>query len=105
MIDAQLAAFRAGDAAKAYGYAAGPLRAQHPLRIFAAIVRNNYPEIWANLRAEYGLVRDNGTHATVLVHVFAPEGGAAFDYVLLQERAGWRIGSVVRHEPRKKDSV
>ena len=102
VIEAQLAAFRAGDVAKAYGYAAVPLRAQNPLRVFAAIVQNNYREIWASTRAEYGLVRDDDRHATVLVHVFAEASDAAYDYVLVKERAGWRIGSVVRHEARKK---
>ena len=51
------------------------------------------------------LVRDDGTRATVLVHVRAKGGDAAFDYVLLRERAGWKIGSVVRHVARKKDGV
>lgn len=102
VIEAQLAAFRAGDVAKAYGYAAAPLRAQNPLRVFAAIVQNNYREVWTSTRAEYGLVRDDGRHAAVLVHVFAAASDAAYDYVLVKERAGWRIGSVVRHEARKK---
>ena len=104
-IEAQLAAFREGDVRTAYGYAAVPLRVQTPLRTFVAIVQTNYPEIWANVRAEYGLVRDDGTHATVLVEVFSESGAATYDYVLLRERAGWRIGSVIRHEPRRKNSV
>lgn len=105
VIDAQLAAFRAGNAAKAYTYAAAPLRAQNSLRVFSAIVQNNYREIWASTRAEYGLVRDDGRHATVLVHVFADESDAAYDYVLVKERAGWRIGSVIRHEASRKSML
>jgi hypothetical protein len=106
VIEAQLAAFRDGDVMKAYGFAAMPLRAQTPLRAFVAIVQANYPEIWANTRAEYGLVRDNGSHATVLVEIFAEEAQGTYDYVLIRERAGWRIGSVIRHQPpRRKNSV
>jgi hypothetical protein len=105
VIEAQLAAFRAGDVTKAYSYAATQLRAQTPLRSFVAIVQANYPEIWSNARAEAGIVRDDGERATVLVHIFAKEGDAPFDYVLLKERNGWRIGSVLRHEPRANSDV
>src|SRR5438105_15694191 len=52
-IEAQLAAFRTNDLSKAYGYAAVDVRLQMPLRTFASVVRNNYPEIWASTRAEY----------------------------------------------------
>jgi hypothetical protein len=102
VIDGQLAALRAGDVAKAYGFASSTLRAQTPLRAFVAIVQTNYPELWGNERAEYGIVRDDGTRARVLVQVFAEGRDATFDYVLVRERGAWRIGSVLRHDPRKK---
>ncbi len=105
VVEAQLAAFRAGDAAKAYGFAAAPLRAQTPLRAFRTILQTNYPEIWTNTHAEFGLVRDDGARASVRVQVYSKDGGAAFDYVLLKERGGWRIGSVLRYLARKKDDV
>lgn len=105
VIEAQLAAFRAGDGAKAYDYAAAPLRAQTPLRAFEVILQKNYPEIWSSTKAELGLVRDDGARATVRVHVYSKVGDAPFDYVLLRERAGWRIGSVVRLVTRRKDDV
>src|SRR4051812_39383575 len=70
-IEGQLTAFRAGDTKQAYTFAAAALRAQTPLRQFARIVETNYPEIWANTRGEFGLVRDDGTRATVLVKVFS----------------------------------
>jgi hypothetical protein len=104
-VGGQLEAFRAGDAQKAYGFAAAPLRAQTSLRNFVAILQANYPEIWANSGAEYGIVRDDGARATLLVHVTSPSGEATFNYVLLKERGGWRIGSVVRHVGRKRDDV
>jgi citrate synthase len=77
------------------------LRAQKPLSAFTAIVRGNYPEIWANTRAEFGLVRDGGGRATVTVQVYSKTEDAAYDFTLTKERAGWRIYGVLRHEPRK----
>jgi hypothetical protein len=104
-IDAQLAAFRKHDARKAYAYAAAALRAEKPLRVFAAIVQMNYPELWDNRRAEYGIVHDDGTTATVIVHVFAPMGAASYDYTLVKEPRGWRVHDVLRHDPNPADKV
>lgn len=104
-IDSQLKAFRQHDLVRAYSFSAADLRAQKPLEVFVAIVRNNYPEIWANTRAEYGIVRDNGTVATVLVHVFAKTGDASYDYELLHQSDGWRIHGVLRHDPQKEEKV
>jgi hypothetical protein len=105
VVEAQLAAFRAGDLRKAHGYASAELRAQKPLKIFVVIVQENYPEIWANKRAEFGLVRDDGAEATLLVHVFGRDSDAAYDYTLARETAGWRIAAVLRHEPKRSDKV
>ena len=105
VIDAQLAAFRAGDVRKAYGYASADLRAEKPLRMFAAIVQENYPEIWKNTRAEFGLVRDDGGQATLLVHLFGKDGDAAYDYTLVKERSGWRIRAILRHAPKNSDKM
>ena len=69
VIEAQLAAFRKGDVAKAYTFAAADLRAQKPFRAFAEIVRTNYPEIFANTLAEFGIVRDDVARASVTVQV------------------------------------
>ena len=104
-IEAQLAAFRTGEVVKAYGCAAAELRAQKPLPIFVDIVRTSYPEIWASTRAECGLVRDDGTFAKLLVHVFGKDSDATYDYTLIKERGGWRIRDVLRHAPKKADKV
>lgn len=104
-IDAQLAAFRAHDVTKAYTYADAALRAQKPLPVFTAIVRTNYPEIWTNKRAEYGIVRDDGTVANVLVHVFGADGDTSYDYELAKQDGTWRIHGVLRHEPVKDEKV
>ncbi len=105
VIDAQLAAFRASDVRKAYGYASADLRAQKPIQAFATIVQTNYPEIWTNTRAEFGLVRDDGAQATLLVHVFGQDSDASYDYTLAKEKAGWRIAAVLRHAPKKNDRM
>lgn len=101
VIEAQLAAFRVSDVAKAYDYAAAELRAQKPMSAFAAIIEASYPEIWRSQRAEFGIVRDDGARATVTVQVFGQENAAAYDYTLVKESAGWRIIGVLRHTPRK----
>src|SRR4051812_6970002 len=105
VINAQLTALQKGDVAKAYSYASAELRAQKPLRVFTAIVKENYPEIWANTRAEFGIVRDDGSRATVTVQLYSKTDDAAYDFALTREKAGWRIQGVVRHEPRKAGKV
>ncbi len=105
VIDAQLNGFRVQDYRKAYTYASTELRAQKPIQAFLAIVQNNYPEIWANTRSEFGLVRDDGKEATVLVHVFGPDSDASYDYTLVKEKTGWRIAAVLRHAPKKAEKA
>jgi cytochrome c556 len=105
VIEAQLAAFRRGDAAEAYRLAAAELRAQKPLRVFTSIVQRNYPEIWANTRAEFGIARDDGARATVPVQVYSKTDDAGYDFTLVREPAGWRIIGVLRHEPKKTGKV
>lgn len=104
-IDGQLTAFRKHDLARAYGYAAAALRAEKPLPIFAAIVQANYPEIWTNTRAEYGIVHEDGAMATVLVHVFAQDTDASYDYTLVNEGGSWKVHDVLRHDPASPDKV
>jgi hypothetical protein len=104
-IEGQLAAFRANDIGKAYDYAAAGLRANTPLTAFARMVRQSYPEIWQSTRAEFGLVRDDGAKARLIVHVFSKAGEAAYDYVLFKEAPGWRIGGVLRREARPGETL
>ncbi len=103
VIEGQLAAFRAGEVARAYAYAAAGLQMQTPPRRFAQMVRDGYPEIWANTRAEFGIVRDDGARARLTARIFAKEGGsAAYDYVLVKEEDVWRIAGVLRHDPQNR---
>lgn len=104
-IDGQLAAFRAGDISRAYTFAAVDLQAQIPAAAFARMVEKNYPEIWANTRAEFGIVRDDAERATVLVHIYSAHGDAAYDYTLHRESGAWRIIGVLRHNPDGTDRI
>jgi hypothetical protein len=98
VIDGQLEAFRAHDLNRAYGFAAVALRQQFTLSRFADTVRQGYPEIWQNVRVEYGIVRDNGVRALLNVRVFeADRTSASYDYILFKEPAGWRVGGVSLH--------
>jgi hypothetical protein len=105
VIEAQLTAFRKGDVAKAYTFSSARLRAQRSLASFAAVVKQYYPEIWSNTSAEYGLARDDGEVATLLVHVIGKQGQLSYDYRLIKERSGWRILGVLPHEPRPGEQL
>lgn len=106
VIDGQLAAFRTKEVGRAYAYASTALQRQTPIRRFAILVRDGYPEIWTNARAEYGLVRDDGTRATVTARVFGTGGeSAAYDYVLVKEEDVWRIAGVLRNEAKSEKKI
>jgi hypothetical protein len=105
-VEGQLAAFREGEMGKAYAYASTVLQMQTPIRRFVQLVRQGYPEIWSNLRVEFGLVRDDGRRATVTARVFAQDGSSAvYDYVLVKEDDFWRIAGVLRHEAKGETRV
>jgi hypothetical protein len=105
LIEAQLAAFRAGEVEKAYGCASEAFRAQVSAPAFVRMVERNYPEIWRNTRIEVGIVRDDGERAAVPVQVFAKNADAMYDYLLFRDKAGWRIGGVLRRDPKKSNGV
>lgn len=95
VIDAQLAAFRAGDYAKAYTFAASSIRDMFPPENFAAMVQTGYPVIAHSVRADYGLSFDTGEDA--VIHVQIEDGkktSREFQYLLKKEDGGWKIGGV-----------
>ena len=106
-IEGQLEAFRERDSVKAFNFAVADMRRQTSVAKFAKMVQDGYPEIWNNKEADFGLVRDDGVGATVAVRVTAKDGSsAAYDYVLLKEENGaWRIGGVIRKDPRGPGSM
>ncbi len=101
VVEAQLVHFRKSEIADAYAIASAALRAQRPQPAFAAMVEANYPEIWASTRAEFGVVRDDGTRASVVVQVYSKQGDAGYDYTLVKEGGRWRVQGVLRHASKK----
>ena len=101
VIEAQLAAFRAGDFDKAYSFASSPIRERFPLAEFQNMVRTGYPLIAASVRADFGICLDNGVEASIFVHIEARDGTSKdYQYGLVHERDGWRITGVTEPEQR-----
>ena len=95
IIDAQLSAFRAGDYAKGYEFAASGIRNMFGAADFAVMVQNGYPVIAHSARAEYGLAFDTGEEAVVNVHIEdAAKRSGEFQYLLKKENGGWKISGV-----------
>jgi hypothetical protein len=96
VITNQLEAFRRGDFAAAYEFAAPGIREKFSLAAFTAMVSKGYPEIATNVEAVFGLTFDDGARAVVDVRVVGKDK-ASRRYQYLLERAGnnWRISGVV----------
>ncbi len=95
IIDAQLAAFRAGDYAKAYGFAASAVKEVFPPDNFATMVKTGYPVIAHSARADYGLAFDTGEEAVINVRIEdGAKKSAEFQYLLKKEGGGWKISGV-----------
>ncbi len=96
VIRSQLEAFRRGDFAAAYEFAAAGIRAQFPLADFSAMVKARYPTIAANSGVTFGLTFDDGEHAIVNVRVRGQdESSRSYRYELDRVEKGWRIAGVV----------
>lgn len=95
IIDAQLAAFRANDYAKAYTFAAGEIKEAFAPDRFEAMVRTSYPLIAHAAKAEYGLAFDTGEEAVINVTVESAEGKRTqYQYLLKKEDGAWKISGV-----------
>jgi Domain of unknown function (DUF4864) len=96
VIKGQLEAFRRGDFAAAYEFAAPGIREKFPVAAFTEMVKTSYPEIAANADVVFGLTFDDGDSAVVNVRIVGKDKGSRrYQYSL--ERAGkdWRITGVV----------
>src|SRR5450432_2958384 len=103
VIEAQLAAFRAGDFDKAYSFASSPIREMFPLSEFQNMVKTGYPIIATSVKADFGICLDNGSEASVFVHVEARDGtGAARNARLMggEPAGGGPAGDPVRDSTR-----
>jgi len=96
VIKSQLEAFRRGDFAAAYAFAAPGIREKFLLAAFTEMVSKSYPEIAASTEAVFGLTLDDGARAVVNVRVVGKDK-ASRRYQYSLERAGddWRISGVV----------
>ena len=97
VISSQLAAFRKGDYAGAYDFAATGLKTRLSPAAFERMVRDGYPVITHSSAANFGLILDNGDHAVVTVGVRDATGRMShYQYLLMREPDGWKISGVTR---------
>ena len=96
VVESQFNAFRDGDYARAYSFAATGLQQQFTVAAFERMVKEGYPII-ADWRAvSFGEAVDNGREAALLVSVQGRGGRTRyFRYVLVREANEWRISGVV----------
>lgn len=95
VVDAQLQAFRAGDFAKAYSFAAIDIRNSFPLEKFEQMVRQGYGPISKSRKSEFGICLDDGDQAVLNVTVEGADGTRTqYQYYLVKEEKGWRISAV-----------
>ena len=106
VVEAQLAALRAGDYSTAYDFAARGIRRQFDEQLFAVMIRRGYPALLRPGQADVGTVRDDGKGtAQVTVTVTDRQKNiTAYRYWLVNEETGWRISGVVRElQPPRGD--
>ena len=107
VVEAQLAALRAGDFATAYDFAARAIRRQFDERVFALMIRRGYAPLLRPGRSELGVVRDDGDGlAQVNVTVIDPQNrSTVYRYWLVKEGDEWRIsGVVLEQRPPRGDT-
>jgi hypothetical protein len=97
VINSQLAAFRKGDYAGAYNFAALGLRTRMSPAAFEQMMKDGYPQIAQSRDASFGVILDNGARAAVSVGIKSASGRMVhYQYLLTREPAGWRISGVTR---------
>jgi hypothetical protein len=102
VIEGQLNAFRIHDLDKAFSYASRSLQSHLPQAVFMTVTKQNYPEIWSNKSADFGLVKDNQLRSSIQVRVVSEDGSnASYDYDLSYEHGVWKIEGILRHQQKK----
>ena len=97
VVEAQLAALRAGDFATAYDFAARGIKRQFDERLFAAMIRRGYAALLKPDQTDLGVVRDDGA-GTAQVSVTATDRqkrSTIYVYWLVKEEDVWRISGVM----------
>lgn len=101
IIRQQLDAFRKGDFAAAYKFAAKGIRDQFPVSEFETMVRKGYPIIATSTDAVFGITMDDGDRAVVSVRVIGKDKkSAAFQYLLERNGDEWCIAGVFEDEEK-----
>jgi hypothetical protein len=96
VVESQFNAFRDGDYARAYSFAAPGLQQQFSVATFEKMVKDGYPVIAYWRAVSFGEVQDNGREAVVLISVQGRGGRTRFfRYLLIREANEWRINGVV----------
>lgn len=96
VVEAQFTAFRDGDYARAYSFAAAGLQQQFTVPAFERMVKDNYPIIAYWRAVSFGPVEDNGREAVMELTVQGRGGRSrVFRYQFIREPDGWRINGVV----------
>ena len=96
VVEAQFNAFRDGDYARAYSFAAAELQQQFTVAGFERMVKDGYPIIAYWRAVSFGEVEDNGRAAVMLLTVQGRAGRTRwFRYQFIREDNVWRINGVV----------
>lgn len=96
VVESQFTAFRDGDYARAYSFAATGLQQQFSVAAFERMVKDGYPIIAYWRSVSFGEAEDNGREAAVLISVQGRGGRTRFfRYQLIREVNEWRINGVV----------
>lgn len=96
VVESQFTAFRDGDYARAYSFAAPGIQQQYDVAGFERMVKEGYSIIAYWRTVSFGEVEDNGREAVVLVSVQGRGGRTRFfRYLLVREANEWRINGVV----------
>jgi hypothetical protein len=99
LILAQLAAFAADDAERAFSFASPLIQAHFATAaVFLDMVREYYPDVYRARGAAFGVLRgDGGHHAVQIVRLLDDAGGHSVAcYELSREGGPWRINGCVQ---------
>ena len=102
VVEAQLVAFRDGDYARAYGFAAPGIQSMMPPESFEKMVRTGYPLIARSSNADFGVALDTGEDAVLAVRITgADEKGTTAEYLYTLSKAdgSWKITGVSEVRP------
>lgn len=106
VVEAQLAALRAGDFMTAYDFAAVGIKRQFDERLFAAMLKRGYAPLLKADHPDLGVVRDD-SEGTAQVSVTVTDQlnrSTVYRYWLVKEGEAWHIsGVMLEQKPARGD--